>query len=38
MDLKQPLSFEEQLNRLKVHGIVVNDEQKAIEILKQINY
>ena len=38
MDLKQPLSFEEQLNRLKVHGVVVNDEQKAIEILKQINY
>lgn len=38
MDLKQPLSFEEQLNRLKVHGVVINDEQKAIEILKQINY
>lgn len=32
MDLKQPLSFEEQLNRLKVHGIAVKDEKKAIEM------
>ena len=38
MDLKQPLSFEEQLNRLKMHGIVVNDDEKAMEILKHINY
>lgn len=38
MDLKQPLSFEEQLNRLKTQGIVVNDDEKAIEILKHINY
>ena len=38
MNLKQPLSFEEQLNRLKTHGIIVDDEQKAIDILKHINY
>lgn len=38
MELKKPLSFEEQLNRLKSHGIIVNDEKKAIEILKYINY
>lgn len=38
MELKKPLSFEEQLDRLKSHGIIVNDEKKAIEILKHINY
>ena len=38
MQLKQPLSFEEQLDKIKSHGIIVNDKQRAIEKLEQINY
>lgn len=38
MDLKKPLNFEEQLNRLESHGIIVNDREKAIQVLKDINY
>lgn len=38
MDLKQPLSFDDQLNQLKKHGVIISDESKAKEILKEINY
>lgn len=38
MQLKQPLSFEEQLDKIKSHGIIVNDKQRVIEKLEQINY
>lgn len=38
MNLKKPLTFEEQLQKLKVHGIVVSDENKALQVLKEINY
>ncbi len=38
MDLKAPLSFNEQLEKLKEHGMLIDDESKAIEYLKQVNY
>ena len=38
LDLKPPISFEEQLNKLEEHGIIVGDREKAIEILKNVNY
>lgn len=38
MDLKKPLSFNEQLNRLKSQGVIIHDDKKAISILKEINY
>lgn len=38
MELKQPTSYEEQLNRLIMHGIVVDDRDRAIDILKRLNY
>lgn len=38
MDLKKPLTFDEQLERLEAYGIVVTNREKAIEILKRVNY
>ena len=38
MELKQPMSYEEQLNRLITHGIAVDDKDRAIDILKRVNY
>ena len=38
MELKPPMSYEEQLNKLIEHGIVVDDRDKAIDILKRVNY
>lgn len=38
MDLKKPLTFEEQLQKLKDHGIAVSDEAEAVCALKKINY
>ena len=38
MDLKKPLTFEEQLDKLVAHGIVISDREKANDILKKVNY
>lgn len=38
MDVKEPITFEAQLQKLKERGCIVEDEQKAIEVLKNINY
>lgn len=38
MDLKEPLSFEKQIEKLKSHGMVMEDEEKVKEILAEINY
>ncbi len=38
MDLKKPLTFSEQIDRLKQHGVSFNDENIAAEILSTINY
>lgn len=38
MCLKKPLDFEEQLQRLKEHGMSVQDDEKALVVLKRINY
>ena len=35
MDLKKPLDFEEQIKRLKDHGMIIEDEEKAICIIKK---
>lgn len=38
MELKKPLSFEDQLQKLKDHGVVISDESAAVRILKAVNY
>lgn len=38
MELKEPLSFEKQIGKLKSHGMVMEDEAKVKEILAEINY
>lgn len=38
MELKSPLSFEEQLNRLEEQGMVIEDRERALSVLKRINY
>lgn len=36
MELKEPLSFEKQIEKLKSHGMVMEDESKVKEILAEI--
>lgn len=38
MDLKKPLTFDEQLDKLIAHGMIVADREKAKDILKRVNY
>lgn len=38
MDLKPPLSYDEQVEKLIQHGIIIDDPEKTKNILKQINY
>lgn len=38
MELKSPLSFEKQLERLKEQGMAIEDEEWAVTVLKKINY
>ena len=38
MELKPPLTFEEQIERLKQHGMIIDSKEAAIAILKQVNY
>ena len=38
MDLKKPLTFDEQLDKLIAHGMIVTDREKAKGILKRVNY
>ena len=38
MDLKIPMTFEEQIEKLKYHGMVIEDEEKAKKLLSEINY
>lgn len=38
MELKEPLSFEKQIKKLKSHGMVMEDEARVKEILAEINY
>lgn len=38
MELKPPMSYEEQLNKLIFHGIVVDDKENALNVLKRVNY
>ena len=38
MDLKKPLTFDEQLDKLIAHGMIVADRKKAKDILKRVNY
>lgn len=40
MDLKQPLTYEEQLNRLLEHGLLLASDKRNyyVEILKKVNY
>lgn len=38
MDLKKPLTFDEQLDKLAVHGMIITDREKAKDILKKVNY
>ena len=34
MDLKKPLTFDEQLDKLAAHGMIITDREKAKDILK----
>ena len=38
MDLKKPLTFDEQLDKLTAHGMIITDREKAKDILKRVNY
>lgn len=38
MDLKKPLTFDEQLDKLIAHGMVISDREEAKDILKKVNY
>ena len=38
MDIKRPYKYEEQLQKLKDRGCIINDDKKCISILKSINY
>ncbi len=38
MELKGPLTFEEQIKKMKSHGMIVKDEDSVKKILAQINY
>ncbi|MDD3415054.1 MAG: Abi family protein [Lachnospiraceae bacterium] len=38
MELKKPLTFDEQVNRLETHGIIISDKEKVKEILERVNY
>ena len=38
MDVKEPITFEAQLQKLKDRGCIVENENIAIEVLKNINY
>lgn len=38
MDLKQPLTFDAQIMRLKDHNMVIDDEQFTLNVLPKINY
>jgi len=37
-NLKKPLTFSEQVDKLRQHGMLIDDETKAIESLKMVNY
>ena len=38
MELKKPLTFEEQVDKLISHGLIVEDRELAKEILETVNY
>lgn len=38
MDLKAPLTFDEQIEKLKSHGVIISDEVAAKKVLSEINY
>lgn len=38
MDLKTPMTFDEQIEKLKEHGMIINDEENAKALLSEINY
>lgn len=38
MNLKQPLNYEEQVEKLISHGIIISNKEKAIDFLKRVNY
>ncbi|ELV04629.1 Abortive infection bacteriophage resistance protein [Brachyspira hampsonii 30599] len=38
MDIKCPYKYEEQLQKLKDRGCIINNDQKCISILESVNY
>lgn len=38
MNLKPPLTFEQQIERLKKHGMIIDNEKSALEMLSKVNY
>ena len=38
MDVKKPTTFEQQLDKLKSRGCIIEDEKKALTVLRRVNY
>ena len=38
MELKSPLTFVEQVNRLRAHGMLIESDEEVLTFLKQVNY
>ena len=38
MEVKQPTTYEWQINKLKTRGCIIDDEERCKEILSQVNY
>ena len=38
MDLKKPLTFDEQIDKLQEHGMIVSNRESAKDVLERVNY
>lgn len=38
MDLKKPLTYDEQIKRLEFHGLIIKDKKRAKKLLESVNY
>lgn len=38
MDVKQPISYEEQVQYIEKKGFLIEDEEKSLQFLKKANY
>jgi len=38
INLKKPITYEEQVNKLREHNLEINDSKKVISFLESVNY